>query len=188
MRKAVLFALPFLAACGDDSALTSDEVLERAGTLEKPQPGLYATTTELVDFEVPGLAPQQADRFREQMEGMSSEQQPRCLTAAQAERGFEDMLKSIGEDANGMSCAFDRFDVDAPNLSADLGCDGPMGAGAQIGFAGTTDAQGFDLAMDMEASAPVIPGGTMQMRFKVTSQRIGECSEADIADGNTTIE
>ncbi len=125
-----------LAACGEEKPLTSEQVLTEARALQKPTPGLYATTTKLVSFEVPGLPPEQADRIRQQMTGLTSEPQPQCLTRAQADRGFEDMLREIGEGINQQRCAFTAFDTDGSRLSADLSCSGMAGMRAEAKFAG----------------------------------------------------
>ncbi|MDC0887250.1 DUF3617 domain-containing protein, partial [Altererythrobacter sp.] len=125
-----------LAACGEQSALDLDDVMSEAGDLQKPKAGLYSSTTQMTDFKVPGLPPAQADRFQSQMSDVSSEAQPFCLTEAEADKGFEEMLKSIGEGINGLSCAFSRFDVDAPALTAEMNCSDPMGGKVEIGFSG----------------------------------------------------
>ncbi|GAA4042242.1 hypothetical protein GCM10022213_10700 [Parerythrobacter jejuensis] len=162
--------------------MSTDQVLSEARDLDRPTPGLYASTTQLVEFNVPGLPPAQADRFREQLSGLEGEDQPYCLTKEEAKKGFEDMLKTIGEASNGMACGFAKFEVDAPRLVADLSCSGPVGAKADIGFAGETTSESLELDMDMTAEMAVIPGGSMEMRFKVKSQRIGDCSESQLAE------
>lgn len=174
-----------LAACSEEKTLTGEEVLAEAQALTTPEPGLYATTTEMVSFEVPGLPPAQADRLREQMRGLSGEPQPRCLTEAEAEKGFEDMIREIGEGINDQTCAFNEFDATASRISARLSCEGEMGVAAELAFAGTSAADGFDLTMDLEASNAMIPGGSMEMRFKVASERIGECDPAGPVVGET---
>lgn len=179
-RVAVLsLAASVLTGCGEEKPLTSEQVLAEARALDKPQPGLYATTTRLVAFEVPGLPPEQADRIRQQMTGLTSEPQPQCLTRQQAERGFEDMLRQIGEGINEQQCAFTAFDTDGSRLSASLSCSGAAGVRAEAKFAGTSEADGFDLAMDLEAKNALIPGGSMTMRFTVKADRIGDCTAAD---------
>ena len=188
MRRSIAHAACFsvagailLAGCGEQSRLDADDVLNKASALQKPKPGLYTSTTAMTDFNVPGLPPAQADRFRAQMSDVASEAQPYCLTEAEAEKGFEDLLKSIGEGANGQSCTFTRFDVDAPALTAEMGCSGAAGSKMEIGFSGETTAESLDLTMDMKAKAASIPGGSMELSFTVKSQRIGECSAQDLA-------
>ncbi|WP_284126074.1 DUF3617 domain-containing protein [Parerythrobacter aestuarii] len=185
MRSDVRIACVTLAAfcavsCGQEKPLSGEEVLAQAGKLQKPEPGLYATSTKLVSFDVPGLPPAQADRMREQMQGLSSEPQPSCLTEAEASKGFEDVLRQIGEGINDQECAFTRFNVDGIRFDANLSCSGPMGVSAEVGLSGTSTSAGFDASMDLEASNSMIPGGSMEMQFDVKSDRLGPCSEAEL--------
>ena len=181
-RTIAVFALGAITlGCGEARELTSEDVLAEAQAFDRPRAGLYTTTTQVVDFVVPGLDPAQADRIRTQMTGLSEEQQPYCLTEAEAEQSFETMLRDIGEGVNNMQCSFSRFDADPPQLDAQLGCSGPMGMSADLQMEGTTSAEGFDLTMDMEARNRMIPGGRMKMRMEIQSSRIGECSARDRA-------
>ena len=154
--------------------MTSDEVLGEASALETPLPGLYRTGAELVTFEMPGLAPAEADRFRTQMAGLSSRPQERCVSQEEADRGLKDLLKTIGEGVNGLTCGFESFETDPPMLDAVLTCEG-NGMEAEIAFDGSSEADGLELTMAMEASTPIIPGQTMEMEFAVSSERIGDC-------------
>ena len=97
------------------------------------------------------------------------------MTQVQAEKGFEDLLKTIGEGVNGLTCGFERFETDPPKLDAMLTCQGAAAMKAEIGFAGTADAEGMELTMDMRANSPVIPGQSMQMQFAVSAERLGDC-------------
>lgn len=180
-------AVLFLASCGEEKPLSGEQVLASAGKLQKPEPGLYATSTKLVSFDVPGLPPAQIDRMREQMQGLSSEPQPRCLTQAEADKGFEDVLRQIGEGVNEQECAFTRFDVNGTKFDAGLSCAGPMGMSAEIGLKGTSGSAGFDATMDLEASNSMIPGGSMQMQLNVKSDRIGECSDSELAGAEAQV-
>ncbi len=172
-RIALVLPVLLVAGCGSDP-MSSEDVLGQAGALEKPLPGLYRTQAELVSFDVPGVPPADADRMRSQMEGLSSQPQQQCLTKEEADRGFEDLLKAIGEGTNGLVCGFESFETNPPALDAVLACEG-NGMEAEIGFDGTAGAEGLDLAMTMEASTPVIPGQNMTMGFAVTSERLGDC-------------
>lgn len=188
MRRiaAPVVLLAALGACEQEQALSGDDVLREARSLDMPKPGLYASSTELVEFTVPGLPPAQADRMRAQMSGLSSDAQPYCLTQEEAAKGYEDMLRAIGEQANEMSCAFSRFDTDAPRFSAKLGCSGPAGINAALEMAGTTSSEGFDMTMDMDVSNQMIPGGSMKMRMKVGSKWVGECPAEGTGEGFET--
>ncbi len=164
-----------LASCGSDP-MSSEAVLDEAASLEKPRAGLYLTETELVSFEVPGLPPEEADRFRTQMGGLAASPQESCVTQEQADKGFEDLLKTIGEGINGLTCGFEEFTTDPPQVDAVLVCEGAAAMKAEIAFAGTADAVSMDMTMDMEASSPLIPGQSMEMAFAVSAERIGDCA------------
>ena len=175
-RWLVVMPAALLAGCGDDP-MSNEDVLSQARTLDSPMPGLYRTEAELVSFEVPGLPPAQADRFRQQMAGLSSQPQERCVSQREAEKGFEDLLRSIGEGVNGMQCAFERFETDPPQLDALLSCTDTGAIEAEIAFEGTAGAEEMDLTMRMDASSPVIPGNSMKLEFAVAAERLGECPD-----------
>ena len=162
------------AGCGEER-VTGEDVLARAGTLENPRPGLYETTTEIVSYELPGAHPQEAHRQRTEMENIGKETGQRCVTESEAEAGFEKLLEELVDGINSMDCGFTRFEADAPRVNATLSCDGPLDAEAGAAFAGTTDTEGYDLTMDLSASSRLIAGGSMKMRMKFASKRIGEC-------------
>jgi hypothetical protein len=170
-------AMIALASCSDER-IADEEVLARAGTLEDPAPGLYAVTTELDRFEVTGAPPAVADRLRVQSGGVQKSTSQRCVTEKDADKGFEPLLREFAEMQNGLDCGFTRFEADAPRFNAKLTCTGPLDATAAVAFAGETSRQGFDMTMDTEASSRIIAGGTMAMRLRFSSERVGECSEA----------
>ena len=177
MRRLITIAGSLvLAGCGSEP-MSPEEVLGQADALERPAPGLYRTEAKLLSFEMPGIAPADADRFRNRMAGLAAQPQQQCLTPEEAERGFEDLLRTIGEDVNGLTCAFEDFATDPPALDAVLACQG-SGMEARIGFDGTADADGLDLEMAMDASTPLIPGQSMKLVFDVSSKRVGECPAA----------
>lgn len=154
--------------------MTPEEVLGRAGSLEQPMPGLYRTDAELVSFEVPNASPMDADLLRSKMGGLSATTQERCIGDEEARLGFENLVKSIGEGVNGLTCRFERFETAPPSLNSVLACEGG-GVNATIGIDGTAEAEGVDLKMVIDTQAPPIPGQTMKMVFSVSSERIGDC-------------
>lgn len=164
-----------LAACSEPAPLTEAEVLAEAGKLESPGPGLYRQTTEILSVEVPGAAPEQADRLRDQLSGIGQKTSRLCVTGQEAAAGFQQLLKDIAEGLNGMECGFTRFEASAPRMNAILACKGDGEARAGLTMAGTTTADGYDVTMDLDASGPRIAGGSMTMRMRVTSERAGDC-------------
>ena len=175
-RLTVCACVLLIAGCGEDP-MRHEAVLAEADALERPVPGLYRSSARLVSFEMPGLPPAEADRFRERFGGMDTQDAQRCITRQESEDGFEDLLRTIGEGVNGMQCAFERFDTDPPKLDAVLSCQGTPAMQAEIAFNGTAAGEELALVMDMQASSPVIPGSSMKMQFDVSARRVGECPE-----------
>lgn len=180
LAAAPLAAL-LLAACGDSAdepakPKTADEVIKASKGLTKPRPGKYMSSAEMIDFSVPGLPMDQADRLKAMMGGKESEETSYCLTPAEAEKGFEDAVRKMGEGSNGMKCDFKKFDAAGSKLDAELACTGPQGMNAIMKMDGTMEAEASQLHMDMTQKAPMIPGGEMHMEMRVKSRRVGECT------------
>ena len=57
-----------LSACGEaDQPKSPEEVMAAAESLVKPRPGLYRSSSEIIDFEIPGIPPEQAARMRDML-------------------------------------------------------------------------------------------------------------------------
>lgn len=180
--RLILAAAPLaallLAACGDEPSepKTADEVIEASQGLTKPRPGRYVSSAEMIEFSVPGLPAKQAEQLKGMMSGMGSEESSYCLTAEEAEKGFEDAVRKMGEGSQGMTCEFSKFDAAGSKLDAELACTGPQGMNATMKMAGTMEAEASEMTMDMTQKAPGIPGGEMRMEMRVQSRRVGECT------------
>lgn len=174
----IAFCLPLIAlglsACGSDAEepKTEDEVIAAMEDLAKPEPGLYRTTTEMVEFSVPGLPEEQAQQLRK-MRGDGVKTSEQCLTEEEANRGFKDMLREMSKPDEGLSCDFTRFDTSGSDLDAKMTCGGPGGTGAEIVLAGEVETTRSDLTMKMKVDAG--PLGEMDMTMKTKSERIGDC-------------
>lgn len=164
-----------LSACGSEAEQpkSEEEVIAAMESLAKPEPGLYRTSTEMVEFSIPGLPADQVEQMK-QMQGMGSNVSEQCLTEAEANKGFKDMLRELSKPDEGLSCDFTRFDTSGSNLDAKMSCDGPAGAGAQISLTGLVETDRSDLTMDMAVDAG--PVGKMNMKMKTKSERIGPCT------------
>lgn len=170
-------ALLSLSACGSEPGepKTADEVIAEAGKLEKPRPGQYETTAELVEFSVPGIPPQQAEQLKAMMGKVGGETTAYCLTPAEAEKGFEENVRKMTQGKQQMNCDFARFDVDGDKLDAAMTCKGPQGMTAEVTLAGTTAAEASSMRMTMVQKAAMIPGGEMRMEMQMDAKRIGDC-------------
>lgn len=181
IRSSIAATVPaiclMLAACGDGASdpKTADEVIAEAANLVKPLPGQYRSSAEMISFDVPGLPPAQADRLKEMAGGLSSSDQTFCLTQEQADQGFADTVRQLGEGDGKMSCEFTRFDADGSALDAALSCSG-MGASATMDMTGELQPDRSKIRMEMSQSAGPIPGGSMDIVMEIVSERIGDCT------------
>jgi hypothetical protein len=171
-----------LTACGSEtrdtaaSSKTSDEVVAEAGKLEQPRAGQYETTTEIVEFNIPGLPAAQAEQMKSMMGNAARQSSSFCLTEEEAAKGFEDSIRKMTEGSDGMKCAFDKFDADGGKLDAAMTCQGPQGMNSEITLDGTAGAEASDMRMAMVQKGSMIPGGEMRMEMRMKSRRTGDCS------------
>lgn len=180
MRFAVL-ALPsllFVAACGEEAKepKTTEEVIAEVGELERPQAGQYETKVSLLEFAVPGLPAEQAEKIKGMMGNAGAQSSSYCLTEADAKKGFEEQVRKMGQGQGGLDCSYDQFDVDGGKLAATMTCKGPQGMDATMKIDGTTSATATSMTMDMSQKAAMIPGGEMRMKMKMDSKRTGDCA------------
>ncbi|WP_209348170.1 DUF3617 domain-containing protein [Pontixanthobacter sp. CEM42] len=173
----VRFCLPLLAlglaACGSEAEepKTQEEVAAAIEELEKPEPGLYRTVTEVVDVSITGLP--EAQQAMAEQQAQRTDTSERCLTQEEAENGFQDMVRGLGQADQSSQCEFSKFDVSGSDLDANMKCSGPMGSGAEVAMSGTVQSDQTDLEMDMKISGG--PIGEMNMKMNIKSERIGDC-------------
>ncbi|WP_324260865.1 hypothetical protein U4960_11965 [Altererythrobacter sp. H2] len=92
-----------LAGCGSEPSgpKTAEEVAEAADSMVKPTPGLYRSTANITEFEIPGLPAEQAAQMKEMMGSSASQSSEFCLTPDQAEEGFKSVARELGEGRKG---------------------------------------------------------------------------------------
>lgn len=166
-----------LAGCGGepDQPKSDEEVMQAADRLVKPRPGLYRTSAELIEFEIPGIPPAQAAQMRDMAAGLQGRDRTQCLTQADADEGFERVVRRFGEGQQGVTCAFTRFDAAGSDLDALLACTGQDGVQAEMTIDGTLEEERSEMRMAIVQQAAAIPGGEMRMTMEVTSERVGDC-------------
>lgn len=166
-----------LASCSSEPASppSADEVAKAAENLVKPTPGLYRSTANITEFEVPGLPPEQAAQMKEMIGSSASQSSESCLTPEQAEEGFKSMAKQLGEGAQGVKCEFAKFEADGSELDADLTCSGPGGVAVNMEMDGDIQPTTSTINMKMTQKSASIPGGEVRMAMAVKSERIGDC-------------
>ncbi len=166
-----------LAACGSEPGTpkTADEIAEAAEDLVKPTPGLYRSTATITEFEVPGLPAEQAAQMRDMMGGASGQSSESCMTQEQADEGFRNVAKQLGEGQGGVKCEFSEFEAAGSDLDASLKCTGPGGVDVTMDMDGTIEKERSEIAMAMTQKGAGIPGGEVRVGMQIKSERIGDC-------------
>lgn len=155
-----------LAGCGKSGAeATPDEIAERLGSVDQPEPGMYRSTMTVTEFDMPGAPAEMKDMMTSAM-GRSFEQ---CLTKEEAERGFEEMVRQGQDD----SCTFERFDVDGNEIDAAMTCNGPGSEPLKMTMTGKAGATSSNFDMTMKGDFSGMGEGTVRMSME--SKRIGDC-------------
>ncbi len=170
-------ALPFLllSACGSGGTSaeqpSEDQILERAGKLEQPIPGLYRSVTRITAYELPGAPPEEARLARERMLGVEPQESQRCLSAEEAKTGFRTMLQAMQND----ECRFDSFTTAGAKMSAVMRCAASDGGSSVITMEGVGRSSESSMDLLIEQQGLAIPGGTATIRMTVENRRIGDC-------------
>lgn len=164
-----------LAACGSgDKApaagetVSADQVAARAAGAAAPRPGKYTSRMELLDFSMPGMPDAAKAQMQQAFASGLAQGNEFCMTAEQADP--RQMLQNMAES----KCSFSRFDVDGGKIDADMSCTGDDGIASTVQMQGQMAADSSTMTMAMQRSMEGI--GKMQMKMRVTSQRIGDCS------------
>jgi len=180
MRSVFILSLTAVAlsACSDNQAeeKSGAEVAQAAKALAKPRPGLYTSKTKVLEVMMPGLPAAQAAQIKQAMSSGAEGTQTSCLTKADADKGFEDMVQKIGSGQDGMKCTFSQFDVAGSNLDAKLSCQGPEGVNASLVIDGTIESEKSAMKMSMTSKSPMMPGGEMKVVMQIDSVRTGDCA------------
>lgn len=156
---------------GGGEAIGTEELAERASDIVRPDPGLYRSTVELLEVDMPGAPAGMEDTMKRAMGGANSTTEY-CLTSEDAERGFEEMAKNSQKG----DCSFERFEADGGKIDAAMTCrggEGGEGAVMQMTMQGTGGRTASEMTMTMQTEAPGM--GKATMRMKATHQRIGDC-------------
>ncbi|MDN3644836.1 DUF3617 domain-containing protein [Pontixanthobacter aestiaquae] len=173
----IRFCLPLLAlgltACGTEAEepKSAEQVAAAIGELQKPEPGLYRTVTEVVDVSISGIP--EAQQALAEQQAKRTDTSERCLTQEEADSGFQDMVRGLGQADESSQCEFSKFDVSGSDLDANMKCSGPLGSGAEVAMNGTVQSDKTDIAMDMKISGG--PMGEMSMKMNIKSERVGDC-------------
>ncbi|MFB0610852.1 DUF3617 domain-containing protein [Aurantiacibacter poecillastricola] len=162
-----------LSACADEAQpLSKETIAERAARLTAPQPGLYRTTSELVNFELPNAPPPEAERMRHRFGFVEPQVAEACLTAEEAARGFLPLLDAMQDG----TCQFIRFDTGETSLDALMQCESANGTISQAEMTGETSTSASSLETRIEQRGEGLPGGEMRFTLLVETMRLGSCA------------
>lgn len=179
-RSLAFFALATLAlaSCGkeENKPVTREKVIAEAGELAQPLPGQYETKVTLIDFSIPGLPADQADKIKGMMGNVGNQTSSYCLTPEEAKKGFEESVRKMSEGQGGLKCDFSKFDVDGAKIAAEMACSGQQGMTSEMKLDGTATAENTSMRMAMTQKAAMIPGGEMRMVMQMDSRRTGDCA------------
>lgn len=149
---------------------TAEQAKEAAARLNRPQPGEYRQTVEITRFEIPGMTEEHAAQFRTMLAKVPASTY--CLTEADADKGFKDMLDNLPGDNQ---CSYSRFDVDNGRLDARMECRNTSGATAKATMAGRIGPQGSEVNLDMEQTMPHMGDRKTLMSMHMKTTRLGDC-------------
>ena len=171
------FAALALASCGKEEkkSVTRDEVIAEAGELAQPLPGQYETRVTMLDFSIPGLPDDQAEKIKGMMGNVGNQTSSYCLTPEEAKKGFEESVRKMGQGQGGLKCDFSKFDVDGAKIAAEMTCSGQQGMTSEMKLDGTATTKSTSMRMAMTQKAAMIPGGEMRMEMQMDSRRTGDC-------------
>lgn len=143
-----------------------ETMIERAGNFVRPQPGLYRSTNEILEFDIPGAPPQ----VKEMMRNSASSRQAieYCVTPEEAAKGFEESIRKSQEG----DCDYKRFDVDGGRIAAELTCR-QDGRTVELTLSGKGNSTSSEMDMTMKTDMGELGAGTIRARSR--SERIGEC-------------
>ena len=171
---APLAAVLFLAGCGksDEGPKTPEQAAAEASKMEKPEPGKYRSSVKVLEFDIPGLPAAQAEQMKGMLGGKEGQGHEFCLTPEDVAKGYEEMVKKSSEG----NCTFEKFNAASNTLDAKMTCDMGNGMKSEMTMQGTTSSTSSKMVMDINHTAPNIPGGKMHTKMEVTNERIGDCS------------
>ncbi|WP_305096708.1 DUF3617 domain-containing protein [Croceibacterium aestuarii] len=169
-RLIAALVLATLAGC-EAKAPDDHAVLEEAGKLAEPLPGLYRSTTTFEGYALPNADAEDARIVRERLAGLSPQVREFCLTPADAKGGFREMLKSMQDG----DCTIERFAARREALDAQMRCTMKAGGSSLVTMTGTADPQSSRIKLEIEQMSDAIPGGEARMTIAIANQRTGDC-------------
>ena len=129
------------------------------------QPGQWQTTVTIKSMDMPDAPPQIAQMMRSRMAGGKPTQTSYCVTAEQAAKGPQELLKQ------NPSCRFTKFSTANGVIATEMTC-------AQNGGTMTARGKGTYTADSFDVSSTAVISGQMSMQVtsNMVGRRIGPCT------------
>lgn len=174
-----------LAACdrGPEVDLTNATPAEVAKAMKESgatrvmvSPGKWSSTVAVLEMNNPGM-PAEMQAMMKQRIGQPQTVEA-CLTAEQVDNP-ERMLGQIPA-----SCRYDRYTMGDGKMDGKLRCE-TNGMKQEMSVAGTYSKDQYSITIDNKTTMPAgaVPGGqagTMSMKMKVDSKRLGDCDGTEM--------
>lgn len=174
-----------LAACdrGSEVDLTNATPAEVAKAMKESgatrvmvSPGKWSSTVAVLEMNNPGM-PAEMQAMMKQRIGQPQTVEA-CLTAEQVDNP-ERMLGQIPA-----SCRYDRYTMGDGKMDGKLRCE-TNGMKQEMSVAGTYSKDQYSITIDNKTTMPAgaVPGGqagTMSMKMKVDSKRLGDCDGTEM--------
>lgn len=165
-----------LTACGSDGSDAANGQPMEQGDIQAaidgavtPEPGQYRTRLELLELSLPNIPGAGAEQARTMIERTFEQENVSCLTPEQAENGYRELLRQ----SQSGDCEFERFSAEGGTIDARMICATGQGQ-AEMTMAGSATRTSSDVTMNM--STTVAQMGALNMRVRVQSERIGDCT------------
>lgn len=165
-----------LAACGSDAeeaatgdGMSMDDVAGAMADAEMPVPGMYATSQELIELNLPGVDESMLAMMRSAFAEGATEQTTYCLTEEDAANGRENMLAGMAES----DCSVETFEISGGRINGVMQCAGDAGVNGTVAMSGTMTSTSSDMEMTISAEGMGMGEGTIRTRVK--SERVGDC-------------
>ena len=168
------------AACGGaetdadgdgDGAISGEEVAAEASGLVQPRPGQYRASLELLEFDAPGMPPEAKQQMQQIFASGLSEGNSFCMTEEDvAQGGPEQIVKNLAES----DCEMKTFQVSGGSVVAEMQCERQGAKANTVRIEGEMTPESSVMTMDMTQDMAGV--GEMNMKMRVNSQRIGDCT------------
>lgn len=160
-----------MGGCGEQAPPSPKQIIEQAGGLLQPLPGLYRSETRLTALDLPGASEADAKLLRGRMEVVQPQLREFCLSEQDAKGGFGPFLQQMQDG----DCHVASFTVHKGKLRAELTCAPSGNVTAHIRMTGIAGESESRMTLSIRQQGPAIPGGRLLLDMEVHNTRAGSC-------------